>query len=142
MRQPVALAATAALVFSLAAACENPLGPSEGDEGAHSESGGTEPGESGTQYGLTDTARESRSGVDLVMQYDTGQQRFTGTVTNTTSATVSNTRVEIHLSNGVELGPTPNVNLAAGQTHAVELDARGQSFTRWSVHVEIGSQGS
>ena len=142
MRQPVTLAATAALVFGLAAACDNPVGPSETGEAGHSESGGTEPGESGTQYGLTDTARESRSGVDLVMQYDTGQQRFTGTVTNTTNATVSNVRVEIHLSNGVELGPTPRVNLAGGQVHSVELDARGQSFTRWSVHVELGSQGS
>ena len=111
MRQPLALAATAALVFSFAAACENPFRPSEVGERSHSESGnesgGTEPGESGTQYGLTDTARESRSGVDLVMQYNAGQQRFTGTVTNTTSATVSNVRVEIHLSNSVELGPTP-----------------------------------
>ena len=142
MRQPVALAATAALVFSFAAACENPFRPSEIGEGRHSESGGTEPGESGTQYGLTDTARESRSGVDLVMQYEAGQRRFTGTVTNTTNATVSNVRVEIHLSNGVELGPTPRVNLAAGQVHPVELDARGQNFTRWSVHVEIGSQGT
>ena len=142
MQQTVALAATAALVFSLAAACDNPVGPSEMGEGSHSESGGTEPGESGTQYRLTDTARESRSGVDLVMQYNAGQQRFTGTVTNTTSATVSNVRVEIHLSNGVELGPTPRVSLAAGQAHSVELDARGQSFTRWSVHVELGSGGS
>lgn len=142
MRQPVALAAIAALFFSLAAACDNPVGPSETGEAGHSESGGTEPGESGTQYGLTGAARESRSGVDLVMQYDTGQRRFTGTVTNTTNATVSNVRVEIHLSNGVELGPTPRVNLAAGQVHSVELDASGQSFTRWSVHVELGSQGS
>ena len=142
MRHPAALAATAALVFSLAAACDNPVGPSEMGEAGHSESGGTEPGESGTQYGLTDTARESRSGVDLVMQYNAGQQRFTGTVTNTTSAAVSNVRVEIHLSNGVELGPTAGVTLSAGQTHSVELDAGGQSFTAWSVHVELGSGGS
>ena len=142
MRRTLALAATAALFFSFAAACENPLRPSEVGERNHSESGSTEPGESGTQYGLTDTARESRSGVDLVMQYEAGQQRFTGTVTNTTSAAVSNVRVEIHLSNGVELGPTPRVTLAAGQVHEVELDARGQSFTRWSVHVELGSGGS
>ena len=142
MQQTVARAATAALVFSLAAACDNPVGPSEMGEGSHSESGGTEPGESGTQYRLTDTARESRSGVDLVMQYNAGQQRFTGTVTNTTSAAVSNVRVEIHLSNGVELGPTPRVTLSAGQAHSVELDASSQSFTTWSVHVELGSGGS
>ena len=101
-----------------------------------------EPGESGTQYGLTDTARESRSGVDLVMTYDQPNQRFNGTVTNTTSATVAAVRVEIHLSNGVELGPTPRVDMTAGQVESVTLDARGQTFTRWSVHVEIGSGGS
>ncbi len=101
-----------------------------------------EPGESGTQYGLTDTARESRSGVDLVMTYDQPNQRFNGTVTNTTSATVAAVRVEVHLSNGVELGPTPRVDLAAGQVESVTLDASGQTFTRWSVHVELGSGGS
>lgn len=76
------------------------------------------------------------------MRYDAGQERFTGTVTNTTNGTVSDVRVEIHLSNGVELGPTPRVNLARGQERPVELGARGQSFTRWSVHVELGSQSS
>ena len=101
-----------------------------------------EPGESGTQYGLTDTARESRSGVDLVMTYDQPNERFNGTVTNTTSATVAAVRVEVHLSNGVELGPTPRVDLAAGQVESVTLDASGQTFTRWSVHVELGSGGS
>ena len=47
-------------------------------------------------------------------------------------------RVEVHLSNGVELGPTPRVNLAAGDTRAVHLSARSQSFSGFSVHVELG----
>ena len=145
MQQRLAFAAVAALILNLVAACDSPSGPSEIGEGAHSESGpesGSEPGESGMQYGLTDTARESRSGVDLVMRYNAGQARFTGTVTNTTNGTVSNVRVEIHLSNGIELGPTPRVNLGPGQVHEVELDAGGRSFTSWSVHVELGSQAS
>ena len=138
MRQRLTPSAAAlALVFSLAA-CDNPNGPSEIGESEHSESG-TEPGESGTQYRLTDTARETRNGVSLVMRYDAGQERFTGTVTNTTNAVVSSVRVEVHLSNGVELGPTPRVDLAPGETKPVELDARGQTFTHYSVHVEIGS---
>ena len=128
-----------ALICSLVAACDSPTGPSETGEPTHTESG-TEQGESGMQYGLTETARETRNGVDLVMRYDGGQERFTGTVTNTTNATVSNVRVEVHLSNGVELGPTPGNSLAPGQMRTVELDASGQSFTTWSVHVELGSQ--
>ena len=144
MQQRLAFAAAAALILNLVA-CDSPSGPSEIGEGPHSESGpesGSEPGESGMQYGLTDTARESRSGVDLVMQYNAGQARFTGTVTNTTNGAVSNVRVEIHLSNGIELGPTPGVHLAPGQVQQVELDAGGRSFTLWSVHVELGSQAS
>lgn len=102
-----------------------------------------ESGESGTQFALTETAREVRSGVELVMNYDSSRKLFTGTVTNTTSATVTRVRVEVHLSNGVELGPTPNVDLAAGETKSVALDASSQSnFDRFSMHVEIGSSGS
>ena len=56
-----------------------------------------------------------------------------------TTATVTQVRVEIDLSNGVELRPTPRVDLAAGQSMPVELDASGQTFTSWSVHVELGS---
>ena len=100
---------------------------------------GGEPGESGTKYGLSDTARESRSGVDLVLRYDSARKSFTGMVTNTTVETIKNVRVEVHLSNGVELGPTPNVDLAPGQSRAVDLDASSQTFTQFTVHVEIGS---
>lgn len=58
------------------------------------------------------------------------RQVFSGTVENTTAATVSQVRVEVHLLNGVELGPTPNVDLAARQTLPVELDASGQTFVQ------------
>ena len=99
----------------------------------------TEEGESGTRYALTETATEVRKGVELIAGYDSSQGEFTGTVTNTTNATVRQVRVEIHLSNGRELGPTPRVDLAPGQSDTFELDAGGQSFEWWSVHVEIGS---
>ncbi|MDE2711496.1 MAG: hypothetical protein F4Y71_07900 [Acidobacteria bacterium] len=152
-RTPLAALSTAILVVLLSVglvACgESPMvpeahGPESGSEsgtesGSESSSGSGEPGESGTQYGLADTAHETRSGVDLVMSYDAAAQAFTGTVTNTTAAAISNVRVEIHLSNGVELGPTARVTLNAGQTNPVQLAASGQSFTRWSVHVELGS---
>ena len=85
--------------------------------------------------------RVVRDGVELIAWYDSSRDVFTGTVTNTntTNATVRQVRVEIHLSNGTELGPTPRVDLPAGERHAVELDASGQSFDWWSVHIEIGS---
>lgn len=145
------------LAGSLAACNRSPTEPTElnpGGEhgfagGLHNESGeglggesgegsGGESGESGTQYGRADTARESRAGVDLVMRYDAARERFEGTVTNTNGAAVDDVRVEIHLSNQVELGPTPRTTLVAGEVLPVELDARGQQFQAWSVHVEIG----
>ena len=71
-----------------------------------------EQGESGTQFALTDTAREIRSGVELVMTYDGSRKVFTGTVTNTTNATVTRVRVEIHLSNGS--GARPHAECRSG----------------------------
>ena len=133
-------AALLASVLALVACGNTPTEPTNEQHGP--EGGGMEAGESGTQYGLTDTAMETRAGVDLVMSFDQGAQRFNGTVTNTTGATVAQVRVEIHLSNGVELGPTPRVDLAAGQVRDVTLDAAGQTFDSWSVHVEIGSSGA
>ena len=146
---------TTGLALLAAVACDNfrsPTGLGEGAEGSgHSEgneggeggeSGGGELGESGNRYNSGDTAYESRQGVDLVMSHYGPGDRFEGTITNTTGRPISNVRVEIHLSNGTELGPTPNVTLAAGEMLDIELDAAGQSFAWWSVHVEIGSSGS
>ncbi len=139
------------LILALAA-CDNFRGPTDVGEGAegsgHSEGSeggegeGGELGESGNRYNPGDTAYESRSGVDLVMSHYGPGDRFEGTITNMTGSAISNVRVEIHLSNGTELGPTPNVTLAAGEMQDVELDTGGQNFAWWSVHVEIGNSGS
>ena len=99
----------------------------------------TEAGESGTRWNPNETATDTRSGVNLVISYNSSSQRFSGTVTNTTGSTVTDVRVEIHLSNGTELGPTPRVELKAQEGRPVTLDASGQNFDWYSVHVEIGS---
>ena len=75
-----------------------------------------EPGESGTQYRRSQIASETREGVVLVIAYDSARDAFIGTVRNTNNRTVQHVRVEMHLSNGVELGPTPRADLAAGET--------------------------
>ena len=46
--------------------------------------------------------------------------------------------VEIHLSNGVELGPTTPVDMASSQVIDVVLPASGQ-FDGWVPHAEVGS---
>ena len=50
--------------------------------------------------------------------------------------TVSRVRIEVHLSNGNELGPTAPIDLAPGKKVDVGLSAEGQSFDWWKAHAE------
>ena len=112
-------------------------GNSEGNEhSGDSESEGDE--ESGTQFALSDTFDEVRAGARLILSYDAPANAFIGTVENTTGATLSQVRVEVHLSNEVELGPTTPVDLAPGQVVEITLLATNQPFTSWSAHPEVG----
>ncbi len=95
--------------------------------------------ESGTTFALDEIFDEVRNGVRLVISYDAAANAFSGTIENTTDASIQQVRVEVHLSNGVELGPTPTVSLTPGETRAVRLDATDQDFEGWSAHAETGS---
>ena len=94
--------------------------------------------ESGTRLTLTQTYDTVRGGARLILSYDQAAKAFIGTVENTTDATLDRVRVEVHLSNGVELGPTTPQDLAPGEQMAVRLDAAGQNFTGWTPHAEVG----
>ena len=83
-----------------------------------------------------------RAGTRLILEYDAAANAFTGTVENTTEATLGRVRVEVHLSNGIELGPTTPVDLAPGQVADVTLPASSQPFDTWSPHAEVGPQGA
>lgn len=98
----------------------------------------TEPGEGGRRWDKDETATVTRSGVKLVIRYHSSKEEFRGTMTNTTNSSVSDARVEIHLSNGRDLGPTPRTALAGGESKDVALDAAGQQFSWFSVHIELG----
>lgn len=67
--------------------------------------------------------------MEFIIRFEDARTAFTGTVKNTTSSAVKQVRVEVHLSNGAELGPTPRVELKAGDTKDVFLEGREQSFT-------------
>ena len=140
---PTALAVFG-LVFALAfTGCLESSESGEHDEGSESgeHSGGSESGEdgeeSGTQYALGETFDEVRAGARLVLSYDSAANAFTGTVENTTGDTLRRVRVEVHLSNGIELGPTTPVDLAPGQMTEVTLPATSQPFISWSAHPEV-----
>ena len=110
----------------------------EGEGGEVSEDGGEE---SATQYAKADTFDEVRAGARLVISYIEAAGEFRGTVENTTDATLTNVRVEIHLSTGLELGPTTPVDLAAGEIVEVVLAVpeSDRDFTSYGAHPEVGT---
>ena len=119
-------------------------GRREGGEGA--EHGGPEPGargqggEEGSAY-LPKMAKQNQlfgNGARLVLQFDPRTQVFVGSVVNTTARTLTQVRVEVHLDNGTELGPTKRIDVGPGQTVPVELGAFGNEFSAWVSHPEAG----
>ena len=111
------------------------------DNNPSSSTGGSDE-ESSQQFGVDETYDHTRAGARLILSYDSASNSFTGTVENTTSETLAQVRVEVHLSNGTELGPTPPVDLAPGQTIAITLEATSEPFATWSAHPEVGGGGS
>ena len=110
-------------------------GEHDRDDGHHGEEGE----ESGTQLALTETYDEIRNGARLILAYDERSNSFNGTVENTTDETLERVRVEVHLSNGKELGPTTPADLEPGEKREVSLTATSEGFDGWTAHAEVGS---
>ncbi len=107
------------------------------------EDGEDESGENGSDAGGEETNAalapseeydEVRGGARLILAYDAASNSFIGTVENTTDAILQRVRVEVHLSNGLELGPTVPLDLAPGEIKSVMLSV----FESWSAHAEVG----
>ncbi|MDE0110677.1 MAG: hypothetical protein OXN84_00080 [Albidovulum sp.] len=152
-RASIAAAAIGASIVLGLAACEGNKGvyssimnglskpasaSGDGGESAGIRAGAESDEESATQVPRDGTYDNVRAGAHLVLNYDPALSAFTGSVTNTTDAILSRVRVEVHLSTGVELGPTAPKNLLPGQSISVTLDAPGQNFAWWSAHPEVG----
>ena len=114
-------------------------GAEGGGEGSGGE-GGSEEG-SGATLAADETFDMVRGGARLVLGYDAPSNSFRGMVENTTSNVLTNVRIEVHLSNGTELGPTTPIDLAPGQVVAVNLLSTQAPFTGWVAHAEVGSGG-
>jgi hypothetical protein len=115
---------------------ENAERGEHGEGGEHGSGEGSE--ESGTEFALDETYDEVRHGARLILSYDAEGKAFVGTVENTTDEPLARVRVEVHQSNGKELGPTTPVDLGPGEKRPVKLSARGQGFDGWSAHPEVG----
>ena len=95
--------------------------------------------ESGMQLTLDETYDKVRNGARLILNYNAQSNTFKGTVENTTDETLKQVRVEVHLSNGKELGPTTPGDLAPGEKKEIQLTATSTDFEGWAAHPEVGS---
>ena len=119
-------------------------GEGSGERGNESVGAGGEEGSGANALALDETFDAVRSGARLIMKYDAPSNSFKGTVENTTNGVLDRVRIEVHLSNGTELGPTPPTDMAPGEVLAISLPATSTSFTGWTAHAEVGtgSEGS
>ena len=123
--------------------CTGP-GPSghtggEGAEGSGEHRLAGEEGSGANALALDETYDAVRSGVRLILKYDAPSNSFKGTVENTTNGVLGRVRIEVHLSNGAELGPTTPTDMARGEVATVNLPATQASFTGWTAHAEVGA---
>ena len=115
-------------------------GGESGAESGSESSGGSEEGSGAVSMLAPDETFDAvRGGARLVLSYDALSNSFRGTVENTTNGVLDRVRIEVHLSNGTELGPTTPVDMAPGQTLAVNLPSTQAPFTGWVAHAEVGS---
>jgi len=117
---------------------ERERGEHEGEGGEHSEGGEGEGEEAGPRIEIGGTHDEVRKGSRLILTFDKESSSFIGTVENLTERTLTRVRIEVHLSNGAELGPTEPISLAPGKKADVKLTAEGQEFEWWKAHAEVG----
>jgi hypothetical protein len=108
----------------------------EHERSEHSEREHEEREESGEYIGAGDKWRATRNGLELHLVYAPELGTFFGTVRNTTEQKLCAVRVEIHLSSGVELGPTKPKDLDAGAKTGVMLGVAGKQVDRWTAHPE------
>ena len=123
--------------FLAAAAVGGCTGMGEMREREHGDGEGGEE-ESRTPLTLKQTYDRVRNGAQLIIGYDAEANAFVGTVQNVSDSTLTRVRVEVHLSNGTELGPTTPVDLAPGETIDVKLQATAEPFDGWTAHPESG----
>ena len=114
-------------------------GGGEGTEGSGGEGAGSEEGSGANQLAPDETFDMVRSGARLILNYDAESNSFKGTVENTTNNVLTQVRIEVHLSNGTELGPTTPIDLAPGEVATVDLPSTAAAFTGWTPHAEVGS---
>jgi len=97
---------------------------------------------SGIELGLDESYDQVRNGARLVLTFDAQSNTFKGHVENTTDRILKKVRVEVHVSNGVELGPTTPSDLDPGESMLIALTATSDDFDGWTTHPEVGESSN
>ena len=100
---------------------------------------GEEGEESGKKFIKSEVCKEVKKGTKLHLEYDESASAFLGTIENVSTKVIKKVRVEVHLSNGIELGPTKKVDLVPGEKVDIKLSAKDQLFEWWTTHAETGN---
>ncbi len=101
---------------------------SGGEEAEGSEGSGGGEEASGATLAPNETFDKVHSGARLVMNYDAAS-----------NSVLTRVRIEVHVSNGKELGPTIPINMAPGEMRTISLPSMQASFAGWIAHDEVGS---
>jgi hypothetical protein len=72
------------------------------------------------------------------LSYQPDDNSFIGFVENTTDDTLKRVQVIVHLSNGVQLGPTEPADLTPGERRDVKLSAKNFEFSGWIAEPKVG----
>ena len=116
------------------------LEESEVLRGEHQREGGErrEGEEDGKQLAIYEQYNVTKHGIQIELAYDRPSNSFVGFMKNVSDKTIEKARVEIHLSNGIELGPTKPVILEPGMNLDLKIKATEEDFTGWIAHAEVG----
>ncbi len=93
--------------------------------------------ELGDQLKVNENYEQEIDGLHVIVSYHAPTSSFIGFIENTTNKIISNIRIEIYLSNAVELGPTRPGSLQPGEMKNISLLVHNQGFSEWSVVVEF-----
>lgn len=139
VQQPIRQRAAIAILFVIGAIGPGLIGcGSDSEPGVYRYAPLGEGSEPPPDLAPPDTLHLLRDGAQMALSYDLLANAFTGTVENTTAATLRSVSVEVHLSNGTTLGPTDPIDLAPGQVVDISIAAGIRPFTRWSASLEAG----
>lgn len=86
----------------------------------------------------TDVYDDTISGVHVMVKYMLDDKYFYGSLENVGDEHVVGLKLGMHLSNGMDLGPSHGADLEPGKAGSVVIDADIKEWEKWAVYVEIG----